>query len=54
MRPTSVRFSHTYRSASRRSGFVSAPMAKKAAPKVTLVEQQALQTPTASNVVRAA
>ncbi|GAL16167.1 hypothetical protein JCM19233_7189 [Vibrio astriarenae] len=55
MRPATVRFSHTNRSATRRRcGFVSAPMAKKAAPKMTLVEQKALQTPASSNVVRAA
>ncbi|USD62252.1 hypothetical protein J4N45_18490 [Vibrio sp. SCSIO 43140] len=57
MRPTPVRFSHSvHRSASmrRRSGFVSAPVAKKVAPSMTLVEQGVRMTSTPTRVVKAA
>ncbi|MDE1225061.1 hypothetical protein MCT03_12450 [Vibrio aestuarianus] len=41
MRPTAVRCSHTNRSAMRRrSGFAAAPVAKKVAPAMTLVEKK--------------
>ncbi|MEL7292690.1 hypothetical protein [Vibrio sinaloensis] len=55
MRPTAVRFSHTNRSAMRRrSGFVAAPMAKKSAPAMTLVEQAAVMATAPAKVVQAA
>ncbi|WP_172953574.1 hypothetical protein [Vibrio salilacus] len=55
MRPTTVRFSHTNRSAMRRrSGFVSAPMAKKPAPAMTLVERTAVMASAPAKVVQAA
>ncbi|MCW8333562.1 hypothetical protein J4N42_00135 [Vibrio sp. SCSIO 43135] len=55
MRPTAVRFSHTNRSAMRRrSGFVTAPVAKKIAPAMTLVEKTALMAEAPAKVVKAA
>ncbi len=55
MRPTAVRFSHTNRSAARRrSGFATAPTAKKNAPAMTLVEKNALMASDAAKVVKAA
>ncbi|WP_172443129.1 hypothetical protein [Vibrio tapetis] len=55
MRPTSVRFSHTRCSASRRrSSFVAAPVAAKATPQVNLVKQTALTSPTQNKVTQAA
>lgn len=55
MRPTAVRFSHTNTSAMRRrSGFTSAPVAKKVAPTMTLVEKAALMTVASPKVVKAA
>ena len=55
MRPTTVRFSHTNRSAMRRrSGFVSAPVAKKLAPAMTLVEKTAVMATTPAKVIKAA
>ncbi|MGL6262218.1 hypothetical protein [Vibrio sp. WXL103] len=55
MRPTTVRSSHSYRSAARRrSGFTSAPVAKKTAPSMSLVEQQARLAPTSAKQVKAA
>jgi hypothetical protein len=38
----------------RRSGFAAAPMAKKLAPTMTLVEKTALLAPTATKVIKAA
>ncbi|PCD86016.1 hypothetical protein COR52_23730 [Vibrio mediterranei] len=55
MRPTPVRFSYSNRGASRRrSGFVSAPVAKKVAPSMTLVEQSVRMAPAPTRVVKAA
>ncbi|MDN3615598.1 hypothetical protein ACFFUS_06165 [Vibrio gallaecicus] len=55
MRPTAVRSSHTNRSAMRRrSGFVTAPTAKKMAPAMTLVEKAALLAPASVKVTQAA
>ncbi|MEF1288240.1 hypothetical protein [Vibrio sp. M260118] len=55
MRPTTVRFSHTNRSAMRRrSGFVSTPVAKRSAPAMTLVEKTALMAVTTAKVTKAA
>ncbi|MFA0084949.1 hypothetical protein BCU66_008180 [Vibrio sp. 10N.286.49.B1] len=55
MRPTPVRFSHSNRGASRRrSGFASAPVAKQAAPSMTLVEKSAFMAPTPAKVIKAA
>lgn len=55
MRPTTVRFSHTNRSAMRRrSGFAAAPTSKKTAPGMTLVEKNALMPQTPAKVVQAA
>ncbi|WP_299687613.1 hypothetical protein [uncultured Vibrio sp.] len=55
MRPTTVRFSHTNRSATRRrSGFAAAPMAKKPAPAITFVEKTALLASTTAKVIKAA
>ncbi|MFM2588477.1 hypothetical protein [Vibrio sp. TBV020] len=55
MRPTTVRFSHTNRSAMRRrSGFVAAPVAKKTAPTMTLVEKTAVMASAPAKVVKAA
>jgi hypothetical protein len=38
----------------RRSGFVAAPMAKKLAPTMTLVEKTTLLAPTPTKVIKAA
>ncbi|MEH0743334.1 hypothetical protein H4F05_17745 [Vibrio cholerae] len=55
MRPAAVRFSHTNRSAMRRrSGFASAPTAKKVNPAMTLVEQTTLLMSVPSKAVKAA
>lgn len=55
MRPTTVRFSHTNRSAMRRrSGFAAAPVAKKIAPAKTLVESNALTASPETKVNQAA
>ncbi|MCG3723655.1 hypothetical protein [Vibrio cincinnatiensis] len=55
MRPTTVRFSHTNRSAMRRrSGFATAPIAKKIASASTLVEKNALIASPETKVVKAA
>ena len=55
MRPTPVRFSYSNRGASRRrSGFVSAPVAKKVVPSMTLVEQSVRMAPAPTRVVKAA
>ncbi|WP_367989230.1 hypothetical protein AB2S62_14850 [Vibrio sp. NTOU-M3] len=55
MRPTAVRFSHTNRSAMRRrSGFATAPVAKKVAPAMTLVERDVILASTQDKVVKAA
>ncbi len=55
MRPTTVRFSHTNRSAARRrSGFANPTTAKKIAPSMTLVEKTALLTSKDAKVVKAA
>ncbi len=55
MRPTTVRFSHTNRSAMRRrSGFAAAPVAKKIAPAKTIVETNALTASPETKVVQAA
>ncbi|WP_167522347.1 hypothetical protein [Vibrio atypicus] len=55
MRPTTVRFSHTNRSAMRRrSGFAAAPTAKKVAPAMTLVEKTVLMTSAPAKIVKAA
>ena len=55
MRPTTVRISHTNRSAMRRrSGFVTAPAAKKPSPAMTLVEQNAIMASTPTKIVKAA
>ncbi|MEF1172617.1 MULTISPECIES: hypothetical protein [Vibrio] len=55
MRPTTVRFSHTNRSAMRRrSGFVAAPTAKKSAPGMTLVEKSVFMSSTPTKIVKAA
>ncbi len=55
MRPTTVRFSHTNRSAMRRrSGFATAPVARKLAPAKTLVETNALTASPEAKVEQAA
>ncbi len=55
MRPTTVRFSHTNRSATRRrSGFAAAPVAKKVAPEKTLVEKNAQTASPETKVEQAA
>ncbi|RTZ13981.1 hypothetical protein EJ063_18115 [Vibrio aquaticus] len=55
MRPMTVRFSHTNRSAMRRrSGFTAAPVAKKTAPTMTLVEKSAITASVSTKVVQAA
>ena len=55
MRPTTVRFSHTNSSATRRrSGFVTAPVAKKIASGKTLVEKNALTASPETKVDQAA
>lgn len=54
MRPTTVRFSNTNRSAMRRrSGFAVAPVAKKTATAPTLVERNALTASPETKVVQA-
>ncbi|WP_086027082.1 hypothetical protein [Vibrio ichthyoenteri] len=55
MRPTTVRFSHTNRSAMRRrSGFAAAPVAKKLSPSMTLVEKNTILAPTPTEHIKAA
>lgn len=55
MRPTTVRFSNTNRSAMRRrSGFAVAPVARKTASAPTLVERNALTASPETKVVQAA
>ncbi|MFB9137426.1 hypothetical protein M1D72_21525 [Vibrio sp. AK197] len=55
MRPTSVRFSNTNRSAMRRrSGFAASPVANKSATHATLAEQKAIEAATPKKVVQAA
>ncbi|WP_428771922.1 hypothetical protein [Vibrio sp.] len=55
MRPTAVRFSHTNTSAMRRrSGFVTAPNAKNAAPAMTLAEKNARMQASSSKASQAA
>ncbi|WP_260261637.1 hypothetical protein [Vibrio intestinalis] len=55
MRPTAVRFSHTNRSAMRRrSGFAAAPVAKKIAPSMTLVEKEAILVTNPTKQIKAA
>ncbi|MBY6199432.1 hypothetical protein [Vibrio hangzhouensis] len=57
MRPTPVRFSYSANRSAfmrRRSGFVSAPVAKKVAPSMTLVEKSVLLAPAPTRVVKAA
>ena len=55
MRPTSVRFAHTNRSATRRrSGFAAAAKAKQVAPTITLVEKNALVQNLSNKVTQAA
>lgn len=55
MRPMTVRFSHTHRSAShRRSNFVATPVNKKTASTMSLVEKKARQASTSSDIVIAA
>lgn len=55
MRPTTVRFSNTNRSAMRRrSGFAVASVAKKTATAPTLVERNALTASPETKVVQAA
>ncbi|MGF1911444.1 hypothetical protein L4C38_18630 [Vibrio kasasachensis] len=55
MRPTTVRFSHTNRSATRRrSGFTTALAAPKIAPTMTLVEKNAILVTTPREEIKAA
>ncbi|WP_162674702.1 hypothetical protein [Vibrio variabilis] len=57
MRPTPVRFSYSANRSAlmrRRSGFVAAPVAKKVAPSMTLVEQGVRMTSTPTSVIKAA
>ncbi|AUW38275.1 MULTISPECIES: hypothetical protein [Vibrio] len=55
MRPTTVRFAHTNRSAMRRrSGFTTAPKAKQVAPAMTLVEKTAVMPSVPNKVIKAA
>ncbi|CAH0524255.1 hypothetical protein [Vibrio hippocampi] len=55
MRPTTVRFSHTNRSAMRRrSGFAAAFVAKKTATPISLVEKEAALAPVTTQIVRVA
>lgn len=54
MRPTPVRFAHTSRSARRRSGFTTAPVAKNVTPAMTLVEKTALLMSAQPKVIKAA
>lgn len=55
MRPTTVRFSHTNRSATRRrSGFTTARTAPKLAPTITLVEKNTLLVATPREEIKAA
>ncbi|MGR5069621.1 MULTISPECIES: hypothetical protein [Vibrio] len=55
MRPTTVRFAHTNRSAMRRrSGFTSAFKAKQVASTMTLVEKTAAEPSVPTKVVKAA
>lgn len=55
MRPTTVRFSHTNRSAMRRrSGFTTALVAKKVVPTMTLVEETPLVVSSPAKVEKAA
>ena len=54
MRPTTVRFAHTNRSATRRrSGFATAPKTNKVTPSVTLVEK-VVTPPLTKSVTKAA
>ncbi|WP_167325140.1 hypothetical protein [Vibrio sagamiensis] len=55
MRPTSVRFAHTNRSATRRrSGFTVAAKVKQVAPTITLVEKNTLVPSLSHKVTQAA
>lgn len=55
MRPTTVRFASTNRGAARRrSGFVTAPVAKKTTPAMTLVEKTALMASAQPKAIKAA
>ncbi|AXY02257.1 MULTISPECIES: hypothetical protein [Vibrio] len=55
MRPTTVRFAQTNRSAMRRrSGFTSAFKAKQVAPTMTLVEKTAIVPSVPNKVIKAA
>ncbi|GAB2640516.1 hypothetical protein [Vibrio panuliri] len=55
MRPTTVRFSHTNRSAMRRrSGFTKAYVAPKLTPAMTLVEKKTILVTTPSEEIKAA
>ncbi|WP_167521311.1 MULTISPECIES: hypothetical protein [Vibrio] len=55
MRPTTVRFSHTNRSAMRRrSGFTKAFVAPKLTPTMTLVEKQTILVATPNEEIKAA
>lgn len=55
MRPTTVRFSHTNRSAMRRrNGFASAFVAKKTTTPITLVEKEVTTESLSTQAVRVA